>query len=353
MVVAADGSNLQGQLHEVQQKQQQTRQNVDMKKREVTHVAIQVRSLNNSIGKKESEIQDLVYRIKINEEEVRQTQAELEKAAKELDRTTELLMNRLHHIYTAGDISYLEVLLGAQGFSDLINRMELMKAIVEQDKEIMDEVALERTRIEIKKSDLEASAQKLVAIRQQQERARIELTSRQGERAVFLKSVQQNLKQFEQELDRLEQQENAILRQIAQESGDGAFVGGEFKWPVPGYHRISSPFGMRTHPVLKTRRMHHGIDIPAPSGANVTAAQAGTVVSVAVMGGFGKVVMLDHGGGIHSLYAHLSRQVVSKGQWVDKGQVVGKIGSTGMSTGPHLHFEIRKGGTPINPAGYL
>jgi len=134
----------------------------------------------------------------------------------------------------------------------------------------------------------------------------------------------------------------------------GAYIGtGTFTWPAPGYTRITSEYGMRYHPILKQNKLHTGMDIGAPQGAKVVAADDGKVITVTYNSAYGNMIIIDHGGGISTLYAHLSRFATTQGAMVKKGQTIGYVGSTGWSTGPHLHFEVRKNGTPVNPKSYL
>ena len=136
-------------------------------------------------------------------------------------------------------------------------------------------------------------------------------------------------------------------------SNSGDYAGGGFLWPCPASGKISSSYGMRYHPILKEYRMHSGIDIPAPSGSKVVSAASGTVIIANYASGYGNYVVVDHGGGKSTLYAHLSRILVSRGQSVSRGESVGLVGSTGLSMGPHLHFEVRISGSPVNPTKYV
>jgi murein DD-endopeptidase MepM/ murein hydrolase activator NlpD len=163
------------------------------------------------------------------------------------------------------------------------------------------------------------------------------------------------IKELEKKEDELEKQ-SAVVDKLINQLMDRTkkYAEGAYKWPTPGYRRISSPFGMRMHPIYKKLKMHSGVDIDAPMGASIVAANSGKVIVAGWnTGGYGNYVIIDHGGGISTLYAHQSKILVSVGDVVKKGDVIGKVGSTGLSTGPHLHFEVRVDGKPVNPTKYI
>jgi len=138
-----------------------------------------------------------------------------------------------------------------------------------------------------------------------------------------------------------------------QSGGDVQLGTGVYTWPTPGYKVITSPYGMRYHPILGIRKMHTGVDIGAPMGATIVAADGGKIIHAGWMGGYGQVLVVDHGNGMSTLYAHLSSFIAGNGASVTKGQPIGRVGTTGWSTGPHLHFEVRENGSPVDPMSYI
>lgn len=289
-------------------------------------------------------------RLEENEEKLKKTQADYE------DKT-EKLGKRVRDIYINGQISYMDVLFGAKDFSDLMTRMDLLKRVIKQDYDLVQLVLAEKADIERTKSSLEKD--KAVQV-QQEEKARAARDEREikvAKRKALLDRMKNDKAVIDAQYDELmaaSKQVEEMLRRSSYASAAPAAVGGgsgAMLWPMSG--PVTSEFGWRVHPITGTQKFHSGVDIGGDYGQPIAAAQGGTVEYAGWISGYGNAVIISHGGGISTLYGHCQSLAVGVGQQVSRGETVAYCGSTGNSTGPHCHFEVRQGGEPISPYSFL
>jgi murein DD-endopeptidase MepM/ murein hydrolase activator NlpD len=313
--------------------------------------------------------------------ETNRANARLNLATIRLERTERRLENRIATFdarvaatYKYGGITYAQVVFESADFGDFLSSMQYVKSALDHDRDIIDEVTsltreLAQRRAEVQELRNAAKAQEERAKEARDEVASLttrqrtlteQITEKKETQSVLLGELEEVQSEFQAQVDALEEDSAAVEAELQREyarlagqGGWGGWVAGEtpkagsLAWPTNG--RVTSGYGYRTHPIYGTKRMHTGVDIPAPTGQAVVAAADGVVISAGWRGGYGMAVVIDHGGGMATLYAHLSGFDVSAGQRVTKAQRVGSIGSTGMSTGPHLHFEVRIGGAAQDP----
>lgn len=269
--------------------------------------------------------------------------------------THEVLMgSRLRAFYEQGPLGYVDVLLGAADFRDLITRSYLVARIVESDLALYRRVARERQQRDEVRAALVAHQEQLSAEQEHWLASRVETARLAVERRQLLDRVRAERRSQEAAIRELEA-ESARIMDIIRSAGGARHRGPIMTlrtgllWPVSG--RISSGYGWRTHPIFHTREFHTGIDIAVPYGTPIQAALDGDVIFDGWMRGYGMLVILDHGNGLSTTYSHLSAALVHTGRHVRRGDIIARIGSTGWSTGPHLFFEVRKDGAPVNPLG--
>ena len=270
--------------------------------------------------------------------------------------THEVLMGaRLRAFYERGPLGYLDVLLGAADFRDFVSRSYLLGVIINRDVQLYQQVSSERAQQSEARATLAEQEQHLAEQQAQWIVSRDQTARLAQERRDLLARVRSQRLAQEEAIRELEA-ESLKITDIIRRSTGRVHVGpiptlrdGALLWPVEG--RISSGYGWRIHPIFGTREFHTGIDIAVPWGTPIHAAAAGSVIFTGWMRGYGMLVILDHGNGLSTTYSHLSSYSVHIGQHVERGAVIASIGSTGWSTGPHLFFEVREDGQPVNPLG--
>lgn len=316
----------------------------------------QKNSISSTQSNVSAEYKDLVSQINELEINIKETDLAIEEAQNDYDTQREMLKTRLKVMYENSNDSFLDMLVNSESLTALVEKLHYMSIISKNDKSMLNDLELAKKDVEYKKSmKLDQKENLLAQADQKKDRINTLIASR-AEIDDKISASKEELKKLEDQEDSLVAESNKLASLIQSLSRKNtSYTGGSMVWPLPSSHTIVSPFGMRYHPILHKRKMHTGIDIDGDTGNSIVAANSGTViVSRYDSGGYGNMIVIDHGGGITTLYGHCSKRLVSVGDHVRAGEVIAKVGSTGLSTGPHLHFEVRVNGVVKNPLkGYL
>ena len=324
---------------------------------EMSTLLVEIEDLSQQITDKENEVQELTLKANEMSKYVESTQNELEVAQKEFDKQKKILDDRLVAMYKMGKVEYIDVLLNSDSLSAFLSNYYLISKIVKADSDLLAEVQEKRDSIQALEETLESYQSELEYNLDEATKRKISLTNmkvlRDNKVATLTKEDLEYHNQIEEYRNQIAALEARIKLLAAASASGTPYVGGDFVWPVPGYNKITSQYGMRTHPITGVYKLHTGVDIGAPTGTDFVASNKGIVIAAEYNTAYGNFVMIDHGGGIQTLYAHGSQIVVSVGQEVNPGDVVLKVGATGYATGPHAHFEVRINGTTVEPLTYL
>ncbi|MGE5607358.1 MAG: murein hydrolase activator EnvC family protein [Bacteroidota bacterium] len=349
---------------------------IDRTKVELTRQKRKEKSVLGSLAKQQRELATLVDReeriqnqlslvrkkYNSNRAELRKLQRSLNSLQRELEEKQGICNQRVVALYKYGPQSFLEILLSAENFGDLISKYTTLSYVIQNDLQLIEELSSVKQEIEskreavvVKVEQVESDFQKTLDLKKRVSKEQEKISSKVDLAKQELIKIQSDRIKLEKALEELEETskeiENAIKKDQQLSVSGGALGTGKMLWPVKG--RITSNFGWRYHPVVKKKKYHSGLDIAVRSGTPIAAADSGVVLVSGWRGGYGNFLAIDHGNGISTCYGHNSRLLVKVGEKVIKGQTIAFSGNTGLSTGPHLHFEVRINGAPANPIPHL
>ena len=355
----------------IQNQMSKVNKNIEDKQRQEKNVTQQIGLLSQKISLTQQKANVVSSKIDKLQSNIFTLANNIEKANKDISSAQAVLKKRLIDIYKYGGVAEFNLLLSSRGAEDALANTYLLSKIAEQDKKLINDLTEKKRRLTMTQAELRKEQNKLKGEKDDLHKQNRELKSASDERNALLAKVRKDKALFiaqQQELMKASNEMQAAIKKLLAEKqrirdeerkkkGTPSlpttvyYKGGRLMWPVQG--TINSSFGTRTHPVFKTKVTHTGIDIGAPKGTPVGAAEAGEVLYTGWMRGYGQVVIIDHGSNLTTVYAHLSKIETQENARVKRGGVIGRVGSTGITTGNHLHFEVRVNGNAINPMNYL
>ena len=332
------------------------------------NLTVYVTQLDEQLSVIQEKIEQYNTMITEKEQEIEETTQELEEAVRQQEEQYEAMKNRIKFMYEKGDTFYLELLFTSGGFADMTNKADYIESLSRYDRDKLQEYIATKEYVMLCKEELEAEKEVLAeakeAVEEEEKSISVLITEKEQQIMAVTSDISTQeaaIREYEamiaQENAEIAALEKAVAEERARLEAENAkarvYNGGMFAWPCPGYTRISDEYGNRIHPILGVQQFHNGLDMAAPGGTAILAAYDGDVVGAAYNNSMGNYIMIDHGSGLYTIYMHCSALYVSKGQTVTKGQKIAAVGSTGRSTGTHLHFSVRQSGSYVNPWNYL
>lgn len=353
--VAAGGS-----IADLQNKQQQIENQIKEFRKQANALKGEKKSVQQEIDALDNEIRALTLEADSYELEkqeitmkIAESEQKIDELNKEIDNNNEILEERLRVMYKQGTSGYMEVILNSDNLVDALTRMDMIQLIVKSDVDLLKSINEQKTEVEELKLSQETERLELTAVINDLAVKQNEVVVASRSKESYMSSIQKDLKEIQRQEAEMEAQSAKIEKEILAAQRAVEYAGGEMSWPVPGNYRITSPFGGRYDPITGVWSNHGGTDIAAPYGSAIVSTNDGVVIFAGWHYSYGNYIIVDHGGGIATLYAHCSKLLASKGQAVSRGETIALIGSTGYSTGNHLHFEVRVNGVRTQPMDYL
>ncbi len=406
---AADKEELKSKLSSLEDEKAAVKEQIAELTAKATDVEATRKALQTQIDLTKQEIATVEDYIDNLQQQINVKTIELGVAEEQLQEKEELLSNSIRDTYEQGDTTYLDILLNSSSFANMLSRIEIVTQIIDYNNDVRDEYKAAKEDIQLKREELQKTQDEQKDYQRNLSYKADELSANEAQQAALQESLEKYKAEQEAEYDRIADEMKSVSDEIAEisrreaeeaarkaaeaarkareaelaaqaernslsnapssgstgesdsSSGSGSSSSSvsagngstDFAWPLPGYTSTSSAYGWRIHPIYGTRKFHAGEDIPAPSGVPIVAAQSGTVTTAGWVSGYGNYTVINHGGGVMTAYGHQSAIQVSVGQTVSAGEQIGLVGSTGNSTGPHLHFEVYVNGATQDPKSYF
>jgi len=349
-----------GSIADLHYKQQQIENQIKEFRKKANSLKGEKQSVQQEIDALDNEVRALSleaegYELKKQEitMKIEESKQKISELNIKIENNNEILEERLRVMYKNGTSGYMEVILNSKNIVDALTRMDMIQLIVKSDVDLLKSITEQKAEVEELKLSQETERLELTAVINNLAAKQNEVTIASRSKETYMASIQGDINEIQRQEAEMNAQSAKIEKEILAAQRAVEYAGGEMAWPVPGNYKITSPFGGRYDPITGVWSSHGGTDIAAPYGSAIVSANDGVVIFAGWHYSYGNYIIVDHGGGIATLYGHCSKLLAAKGQAVSRGETIAKIGSTGYSTGNHLHFEVRINGVRTQPMDYL